>query len=285
MCNLNCLFVKKKQKEITPFLMAVSSHSYAENDDGEGIYFNSADEVVKSQMKIDYYKYASKIENSNVIITHQRLSSSGHELAYNHPFVNDDFVLIHNGVMNQFMESKGSDTFGFWNKFNTQFKGITSHIAREEKIVKVLSQMFEEDKGSYSILIWDKKMKVGYYFKNSPSISFYKNNNYLYITTNWNNKVFLSMIDDKKFIELDIKPRVIYKITINFEVFKVFTFKPEPQPEIEEKNFGRQNRLIFCKTCNKFTDNEDDYHFSSDAGGYVCPDCYSHINPTWDSLY
>jgi predicted glutamine amidotransferase len=104
MCNINSLFVKNKQKPITSFLMASSSHSFASNSHGEGIYTNSNNKVIKSLNKIDFSSLSNDIENSDVIITHQRWSTSGFEVEFNHPFENESFILVHNGVINQFKE-------------------------------------------------------------------------------------------------------------------------------------------------------------------------------------
>jgi len=84
-------------------MMAITSHSYITNDDGEGVYTNSDDRVIKSLSKIDYSKVQG-LKDSKVIISHQRFSTSGFTLKYNHPFHNDNFVLVHNGVINHFKE-------------------------------------------------------------------------------------------------------------------------------------------------------------------------------------
>lgn len=221
MCNINALFVKQKGGKITPFIMGVSSNSFASNSDGEGIYISSSDKVHKSMVKMNMFEHENDIENSNVIISHQRLSTSGFELEYNHPFDNDDFVLVHNGVINQFKGEIGSDTYGFWLKFNEEFNAIKTKSTREQKIIQVIKKLFKVNQGSYSILIFDKKTNESYYFRGAdyPGIYFYQNKNYLFITTNGHNYNFLPMLCEDDFVELDIKTRKIYKIDANGMVF------------------------------------------------------------------
>lgn len=250
MCNINSLFVKNKTgKLITPFMMAVTSHSFATNSDGEGFYLDSINKVIKSMNKIDYYEYSNSFENSKVIITHQRLSTSGFELEYNHPFSNDDFVLVHNGIINQFKKQIGSDTFGFWENFNNEFKRLPTKILRGERIIKVIRKLFEKDIGSYSILIYDKKTQDTYYFKGTgyPQIKFYKSNNFLFVTTNPNNSTFLSMIDSKEFKELEIKDRKIYKINPTGEVFRIADLPEEQKKFSWNTNYTEDPEEIYLK--------------------------------------
>jgi len=278
MCNINALFVRKKIGTITPFLMAVSSHSFVANDNGEGIFTSSNNLVHKQLDKINYFKFSSDIEKSNVVITHQRFSTSGFELEYNHPFENSQFVLVHNGVINQFKETQGSDTFGFWNKFNTEFNSITQHVSREEKITRVLQKLFAKDEGSYSILIFDKKTRQSYYFKgtNYPSIHFYSNDEYLFITTNSENSVFLSLLTDTEFNVLDIKDRKIYKISQDMICSKIADL-----PEIKT-NFAFKTTFVeryspnvdCCDEC-FFEINGTSYEL---AGRSLCSECWSRLN-------
>ena len=249
MCNLNILYRKKGKSNITGFLMASSSHSYIGNSHGEGIYLSSIDEAHKSKSKIDYNKFIDSIEQSDVIITHQRWSTSGFDVKFNHPFHNENFVMVHNGIINQFLSTdvqkkKGSDTYGFWLKFNEEFNKLRKKDTRQDRIVKVLKRLFLDDDGSYSILIYDKKTKISYYFKNYPQIHFYTNEDYLFITTEDDNKEFLSLISSKEFIELEINRRIIYQIKSDGEVF-ILAQLPEKKSEIivnnEQKDWNDDN--------------------------------------------
>ena len=269
MCNINALFIKNKQKDITPFLMALSSNSYAINRDGDGIFMDSDSVCFKSKNKIDYNTFKDSIEKSRVIITHQRYSTSGHELEYTHPFTNEDFVLVHNGMIDQFKEKTGSDTFGFWNAFNKKFNAVKG--TREERIKKTLTRLFKDNGGSYSILIYDKKTKLSYYFRNTPNIYFYQNSNYLIVSTT-DQDVFFSMIDDiaiNKFIELDIKPRILYRIEKTSEVFKIMDF-----PKISEAGSGERRK---DEKIQKYEQNEQTSFYVDSFNYPICDKCGFHF--------
>jgi glucosamine 6-phosphate synthetase-like amidotransferase/phosphosugar isomerase protein len=198
---------------VTPFLQSVTSNSFTTNDDGDGFWCNHNQRLVKSLGKINLFEYEKDLEKSNIIITHQRLSTSGHTIEYVHPFENKDFVLVHNGIINQFQRKDGSDTRGFFKSFTEEFKGNRkSHTTREERILKAIRNLFVKDEGSYSIFILDKITNKGYYFKNyAPNIHFYRIKNSIYITTSLTNKKLLSLLT-KEIIELEIKEHIIYRI-------------------------------------------------------------------------
>ena len=141
MCNINILINKNKNKKIVPFLMSTTAHSFINNNDGEGFYTESNNQTIKSKNKIDYFKYKSTLEASKMIITHQRKSTSGFELEYNHPFENDNFVLVHNGIINQFKKKLGSDTYGFWLDFNKKFNSYSNKLNRTLKITKAINEL------------------------------------------------------------------------------------------------------------------------------------------------
>ena len=246
MCNINALFIKNKTTNITPFVMAISSNSFASNSDGEGIYINSNNSIYKSENKMNLFKYENDIEKSNLIISHQRLSTSGFELEYNHPFANDNFVLVHNGVINQFKGDIGSDTYGFWIEFNNEFNKITSHLSREDRIKKVVKKLFEKNLGSYSILIYDKKTKQSFYFKGDdyPNIYFYQSNDFLFITTNGHNHLFLPMLTSDEFDTLEIENRTLYKIDKNFICYKIADLPKEEIKEIIEEEINETQSKI-----------------------------------------
>lgn len=246
MCNINTLYRKNNKKvNVVGFIQSVSSHSWISNNHGEGVFFSGDDNVFKSEKKIDYTKphLSERIDNSRVIITHQRFSTSGFKIKYNHPFSNEDFVLVHNGVVNQFLNGSGSDTHGLFNEFNKEFKKLQGSGSRQKRIIQTIKNLFDDNRGTYSILIFDKKTRQSYYFRNFPAINFYKNDEFLFITTESNNQKFLSLISDKKFVQLDIKSREIYHITGKGEVFKVgglpeikYSYFDDDEDTEEEKN-------------------------------------------------
>ncbi len=209
--------------------MGVTSYSYVINDDGDGFYSDGL--LVRSENKINFFKFNDLVTNSKVNICHQRLATSGLSSKYIQPFMNEEFVLVHNGVINDFLGKKGSDTYGFFKKFIKVFKKRKKGN-REEKIIATIKKLFDGlDRGSYSIALFDKVTENLYYFKNSfLDINFYKSSEMLFITTNSNNSVFLKAFDDT-FYEKDIKEYKIYRITTKDKI------KINVVGKIKEKEF------------------------------------------------
>lgn len=224
MCNLNILIRRNFKRQVTPFLMAVSSNSFIGNDDGDGFYCSSNDNLVKSMNKLNYYKYVRDIETSKFIITHQRIATSGRELAYNQPFQSLEFAFVHNGIINSFLRKEGSDSWGFFLSFQEKFKQTAGR--RDERIISTIKSLLGNDSGYYSIFIYDKVTGKGYYFKNSSArINFYRFLGMIFITTEANNSKFLSLLGDvaKDSVKsIDVKSNRIYKIFLDTETIRVY---------------------------------------------------------------
>lgn len=248
--------------------MAVTSNSYASNDDGDGVYFQSSDKVIKSLGKINLYNMSNDIQNSSLVITHQRLSTSGHTIDYVHPFYNDDFVMVHNGIINQFKQDEGSDTFGFWILFNKEFaKSFKFSMndtedkmkqEREKIIAKIIKKLFKDDQGSYSIFIYDKKTSRSYYFKNkSTSIYCYRIDNIVYITTNYSNKTLINLLEiDKEVVTIDIEDYKIYRFENTDTHIKIACIDNLKNKKSEEKNtsiYSYKRNSSKCSNCNQHT--------------------------------
>lgn len=202
-------------------MVSVTSSSYANNSHGEGIYFSEDDLLVKGYDKIKLTKYMKQVMRASFIITHQRIATSGYEEEFVQPFndTKNEFVLAHNGIMSEFTGKVGSDTWGFFNQFIALFQNLKGN--REQKIKKAIKKLLDgKNYGSYSIVLYDKKDKILYYFKNSTTyIHFYKatNGEKLFITTECDNETFLSMFDEK-FVEKDIDDLGIYRIAIKNKI-------------------------------------------------------------------
>ena len=219
MCNINVVIKNKEQTEkevldLTSFLSNVTTNSYLMNSDGDGFYFSSTDYLTKSPNKINILGFIKEIQDSQFIISHQRIATSGKTEDYLQPFSNEDFVLVHNGILSCFVRGEKSDTYALFLDFNKEFK-LGDEKTREKNIVKALQTLLNNAYGSYSICLYDKKTQNLYYFKNSMTdIHIYrsKDKREVFITTSKENIEYLEIYG--KFGKIDIKNNQIYRFAL-----------------------------------------------------------------------
>ncbi len=271
MCNLNIIIKKRCSNDISKvkkslevakiysFLCGVTRNSFELNDEGDGIYLSNEDKkdkgvLIKGKKKRNYDNMICSIRDSSFIITHQRIATSGKTAEYTQPFENVEFVLAHNGVMLEFVEENHSDTYVFFNKFVKEFKK-SGRKTRSRKVVGAIKKLLDGKSGLFSIVIYDKKEKAMYYFKNSYArISFHRSTQkkFLYISTNDDNNIFLKIFP-QKFEEFDIDARTIYKITVNdkIKIYPVgeivdYVFVSNVVDTDNERNDNKMDLSKFC---------------------------------------
>jgi len=219
MCNLNIVIRKSDAPKkvigaIPAFMMAVTSTSYQSNDDGDGLYCGGL--LWKGKNKLDLFNIGAHLQKHNILISHQRVATSGFTTQFTQPFANKDFVLAHNGIISSFATEGKSDTYVFFHRFCEAFEkemGGKKEDRREECIKKIIQELLGTTFGSYSIALFDKVTQRLYYFKNmGASINVYQSKHLLYLTTSHSNKDFLPMFSKEKFKELEVVGYVIYRI-------------------------------------------------------------------------
>jgi len=250
MCNINILIKDKKDSwNVASFMMAVTASSYSRNPDGEGLFCDSDSKslFIKQNQKINLLNYGKLFKDGKFIITHQRLSTSGFNQRWHHPFVNKDFVFVHNGIINRFLGKKGSDSYGFFMAFTALFNKLQTGT-REERIVQSIKHLLDGlDDGSYSIAIYDRRTEKLYYCKNSmTNIHFFRFARKLYITTLHSNSEFIPMLS-KQHTELDIKDYTIYRANKKqgepVSVYSIANIKePEPPKETAKEETTKQKK-------------------------------------------
>ncbi len=300
MCNINLLIKSdlKRRDEYLNLLICSTATSYNSNSDGDGIYFNHKDKLIKSEHKINLLKFSEEINKSRFILSHQRLATHGRTKRYTQPFKNKRFVLGHNGIMPKFSNGIYSDSFGFFNEFQKEFN-INNCVVKSIKAI-----LDKKYLGSYSIFIFDKKKNELFYFKNGlTDINFYasEDEKVLFITTSNYNEQFLNIfLKEKDFSELDIKNYKIYKITskrkgVNCEIvgkikerkykymmvnpsnnYKQTTITPlkeKDKPSLKEikKGLGvkKSKKFFNCSLCL----NEKTKNYVKDLKQHICDDC------------
>src|SRR3990167_385327 len=200
MCHINVL-VKTNKKDYVEELIAATSSSYLINRDGNGIFFSDDDSIIKNTNKIRLLPFREKISRSFFVITHQRLATSGMNEKFLHPFADRRWILVHNGILNR--SDERSDTAIFFMEFQ---KNYTNDV--KDALEKAAEKC---NGGSFSIFLYDKQERCGYYFKSSSTdINVVRLiDESLFFSTSKNN---LTFFDVKK--EIEIVSKKLYRIRI-----------------------------------------------------------------------
>jgi hypothetical protein len=130
--------------------------------------------------------------------------------------------MAHNGIISELSKDEKSDTYVLFKNFVNKFKSLKGvdklDKPNEERIIESIKSVMDVN-GTYSIVLFDKKTKLLYYFKNDyTNIHFYANEKMLYITTSISNEMFLSILNKKFNWISDIKNNIIYRISINDKI-------------------------------------------------------------------
>lgn len=219
MCNLNILInLKKQPTKNCAFLSGATAVSYRDdNKDGDGIYFDN-DVIVRSKDKLNLFNYFENFKNSKLMISHQRHATSGKSEKYTQPFESPHFVMAHNGVLNDYVNKNKSDTFVVFTEFIKLFNKSKGN--REKRIIKATEKLFKDEYGNWSVVLYDKKTKNLYYFKDSTTnikCSINKSKDILYLTTKDDNEVFLHIFNEV-FEEVDIDDYTLYRFTFRNKI-------------------------------------------------------------------
>lgn len=175
MCNINAIF-KTVGMDCTQELSDMSAYSKVHNQDGEGVLFSHNNKVIKSMDRIPFSTMHKTVKESEFIISHSRLATSGKSEKYLHPFVNQRFVLFHNGVFCRIYkhEPPQQTTHKFWavpkfeNVSDTSilFGKFVENFNNTQDIQSSLAKAIRYMKGgSYSIFLHDKQTGITYYTK------------------------------------------------------------------------------------------------------------------------
>lgn len=194
MCNINVLIKNTERTEeprnYVSLLEQATGHSYITNNHADGVWFSGSGLLVKQDDKIQLSNFKEHIEKSRVIICHQRISTSGFNAKYHHPFMSDNFVMVHNGVVSSKAKEGHSDTHVLFEEVNAAFTTIEKETkelpeyTRHEAVMKTIKKVFDELHGSYSICLFDRVSGALYYFKNyGCSITVLKTDDMMYIGT------------------------------------------------------------------------------------------------------
>ena len=300
MCHINILLKRSGSLKnshtsaVSGFISQITALSHDANPHGDGCFFSSG-LLVKSVKKINYANYREQFKESDHIISHQRYATSGSSEDV-HPFVKDDFVLAHNGVVQSFAKDKSSDTINMFESFLTRFKKTPKTKSRSKRIYEACKCVFNGIQfGSYSIALYDTIDKELYYFKNTgKNIFTWWSENYMYMSTSKSNGDFLYMLKEE-FVEQEIESGMFYKITVDAdslfyeEVGKIGFVYKKVKETTQKLTYGSvdpygynqkslEKRVYdckangFCSQCRAHTTIWDPI-----LGDFICSDCIQEL--------
>jgi len=255
MCNINFIYRKseKESKRIADLMNAISFNSFNHNSDGEGFFLkgNNKNLFGKSKTKIIFN------EPAYLFITHQRLSTSGHNKNNIHPHQKNGFLLFHNGIFSGLGNEKASDTAQYFQK-------LLKIYDKNKNIIKSIKELNNKISGSYSIVLIDLNKDKYYYYKNN-STSFYKleNKNYIIGSTIKENIQYAKSYLKIKGSIKEVKHGIIYDL-LTFK--RITSFKEASLFE----NFGQKTSVFdeksayFSEKTHNFTIKNENPHPNQD---------------------
>lgn len=176
MCEISFMFSLggKIGKYDISQLLKMMKNSTVLNDDGFGFYNGTS--LYKSEEKYDDKfdkKVIKKFTDSNFIMAHTRYATTGEvKLRNSHPFENERFVWLHNGIIHNFEELKkkykaerllvDSEIIGF------MLKKHSDNLEMKEALEKTMNEL----EGSVSVFIYDKVLRMLYYARAYADFTF-----------------------------------------------------------------------------------------------------------------
>lgn len=176
MCNINVILRKDgtPDEKLAQCMNVVTYLSFNRNDDGEG-YFTNNFKVVTSPHKI-IYKGRYKM-----IVSHQRLATSGKNEDMIQPLETEHFIIVHNGIFGNKGTDRKSDTFEY-------LKELEKIYLKTKDTKKAIEKLHEKISGSYSIVLYNKKTKELLYYKEKTTTMYFANGkHYLLMSTSKDN--------------------------------------------------------------------------------------------------
>ena len=229
MCQIQ--FIKRKgkclaHKDISEFFKLMELGS-VDNNCAFGFFNDKVFHKSKGRFNLSNFQKNKKLLESNFIVGHNRLATSGdkNKNFNNHPFKLGDFILVHNGVIHNseslrcnhnIISQVETDSFVIlWliNHFVTNSK-IKDRV---KSIISAIQKTTKKLRGQFSVFLYDKANNDLYYFKNElAEFSFCLFDNSLLVgTTNFNNLAHLFLNDKYVFDDTLFKKRTLIEVENN----------------------------------------------------------------------
>ena len=179
MCNVH--FIKALDGKLSAYDLKQMSNMLESasrgNPHGFG-HFSNKDKF-KSGKAFDERKHGDRLnqyKNHDFVVGHNRYATHGEHSAKNsHPFENDRFVYVHNGVIQNFEELKAKHFPNSNLVVDSEIIGelILKYTGLNDKdVVKAIKKTTKKLDGWYSVFLYDKKFDKLYYFRDGADFYF-----------------------------------------------------------------------------------------------------------------
>ena len=197
MCEIQ--FIKRingnlNTKDINEFVKLLQFGSI-NNSDAFGLFNDSI--IFKKSGIVNLKKFnLDLLKDCSFIVGHNRFKTNGDEKKNfnNHPFTLNDFVMVHNGIIQNYEEIKKEfkidgfkiETDSFYILYLIDYYyNLSKKNNKHKKTIDAIKKTTKKLEGSFSIFLFNNDTKKLYYFKNDrTNFSFIKINNVLIGTTN-----------------------------------------------------------------------------------------------------
>lgn len=161
MCNLNIIYNRKGKvnEKISMIMNIISYASWMYNDQGEGY-------IALDKKKLHMQRQKNKIiykGNYYFMASHQRLATSGYSESNIHPQPTQNLILMHNGIFSGLGDKDEGDTAIYLKLLDAEY------INSGEDIIEAIRKTNKQMYGSYSILVFERKTRKIYYYKESST--------------------------------------------------------------------------------------------------------------------
>lgn len=191
MCNINIVINLRKAdtRAASNYMNMASWNSWKTNNEGEGSIGLSA-RGLETARRLGKIKY---VDSFWFLATHQRQATSGkNDREGNiHPHETEHLLLMHNGVFYGLGSPTRSDTKEFLDSLESEY------VSNNKDIVAAIKAVTKKHRGTFSILVYEKSTGKILYFKENFTVMYaLRNNNWLVMSTKWDNMEYAKFFFD-----------------------------------------------------------------------------------------
>lgn len=154
--------------ELAESVIAGTYLAFERNPHMEGIYTSKEQKVHKSLPKMRLFDKKKEIAKSEIVIYHARFSTSGKGFNNCQPWIDNNRVMVHNGVFNirNHSDANKSDSILVFDKLGSLLKAQKSF---KDAFKESLDELTGSTNGSYSVGVYDPRTRTLDYTKNSST--------------------------------------------------------------------------------------------------------------------